>query len=149
MAWEIKFHPLAKEELAKLDGSIRKIVLKGIIKVSANPKPQSEGGYGKPLGNKGGNDLTGLLKIKYRDIGIRVVYKLLENEKTHEMYILVISARADNEVYDLAGKKKITHNMHFKSEVGSSPLRYNQLLCGHPHWGAWRKKMENGIEERF
>ena len=106
MAWEIKYHPLAKEELAKLDGSIRKIVLKGIIKVSANPKPQSEGGYGKPLGNKGVNDLTGLLKIKYRDIGIRVVYKLLENEKTHEMYILVISARADNEVYDLAGKRK-------------------------------------------
>ncbi|MBO4628547.1 MAG: type II toxin-antitoxin system RelE/ParE family toxin [Treponema sp.] len=106
MAWEIKYHPLAKEELAKLDGSIRKIVLKGIIKVSANPKPQSEGGYGKPLGNKGGNNLSGLLKIKYRDIGIRVVYKLLENEKTHEMYILVISARADNEVYDLAGKRK-------------------------------------------
>ena len=106
MAWEIKYHPLAKEELARLDGSVRKIVLKGIIKVSANPKPQSEGGYGKPLGNKAGNDLTGLLKIKYRDIGIRVVYKLVEDEKTHEMYILVISARADNEVYDLDGKRK-------------------------------------------
>lgn len=106
MAWEIKYHPLALEELNKLDGSVRKIVLKGIIKVSTNPKPQSEGGYGKPLGNKGGNDLTGLLKIKYRDIGIRVVYKLMEDEKTHNMYILVISARADNEVYDLAGKRK-------------------------------------------
>ncbi len=106
MAWAIKYHPLAKEELAKLDGSIRKIVLKGIIKVSANPKPQSEGGFGKPLGNKNGNNLTGLLKIKYRDIGIRVVYKLLEDEKTHEMYILVISVRADNEVYDLAGRRK-------------------------------------------
>ncbi|MBP5401828.1 MAG: type II toxin-antitoxin system RelE/ParE family toxin [Treponema sp.] len=106
MAWEIKYHPLAKEELAKLDGSVRKIVLKGIIKVSANPRPQSKGGYGKPLGNKGTNDLTGLLKIKYRDIGIRVVYKLMEDEKSHQMYILVISARADNEVYDLAGKRK-------------------------------------------
>ena len=40
------------------------------------------------------------------DIGIRVVYKLVEDEETHEMYILVISARADNEVYDLAGKRK-------------------------------------------
>lgn len=106
MLWEIKYHPLAEEDLAKLDGSVRKIVLKGILKVSANPKPQSEGGYGKPLGNKGGNDLTGLLKIKYRDIGIRVVYKLMEDEKTHKMYILVISARADNEVYVLAGKRK-------------------------------------------
>ena len=31
MAWEIKYHPLAKEELARLDGSVRKIVLKGIF----------------------------------------------------------------------------------------------------------------------
>jgi hypothetical protein len=30
----------------------------------------------------------------------------VEDEKTHNMYILVISARADNEVYDLAGKRK-------------------------------------------
>ena len=106
MAWTIKYHPIAKEELAKLDGSVRKIVLKGIIKVSVNPRPQNEGGYGKPLGNKNNNNLTGLLKIKFRDIGIRVVYKLVEDEKTHEMYILVISARADSEVYDLAGKRK-------------------------------------------
>ena len=106
MEWKIKYHPLAVEELQKLDGSVRKIVLKGILKVATNPKPQSEGGYGKPLGNKGSNKLTGLLKIKYRDIGIRVVYKLVEDSKTHEMYILVISARADNEVYDLAGKRK-------------------------------------------
>lgn len=106
MAWTIKYHPIAKEELAKLDGSVRKIVLKGIIKVSVNPRPQNEGGYGKPLGNKNNNNLTGLLKIKFRDIGIRVVYKLVEDEKTHEMYILVISARADREVYDLAGKRK-------------------------------------------
>lgn len=106
MEWKIKYHPLALEELTKLDGSVRKIVLKGILKVSSNPKPQNEGGYGKTLGNKGNNDLTGLLKIKYRDIGIRVVYKLIEDERTHEMYILVISARADNEVYDLAGKRK-------------------------------------------
>lgn len=106
MEWQIKYHPLAEEELSKLDGSVRKIVLKGIIKVASNPRPQNEGGYGKPLGNKNGNDLTGLLKIKYRDIGIRVVYKLIEDKITHEMYILVISARADNEVYNLAGKRK-------------------------------------------
>ncbi|MBP5156674.1 MAG: type II toxin-antitoxin system RelE/ParE family toxin [Treponema sp.] len=106
MEWKIKYHPLALEELGKLDGSVRKIVLKGILKVATNPKPQSEGGYGKPLGNKGGNDLTGLFKIKFRDIGMRVVYKLMEDEQTHEMYILVISARADNEVYTLAGKRR-------------------------------------------
>lgn len=104
--WKIKYHPLALEDLEKLDGSVRKIVLKGILKVSSNPKPQSQGGYGKPLGNKAANNLTGLMKIKFRDIGIRVVYKLMEDKRTHEMFILVISARADNEVYNLAGKRK-------------------------------------------
>ena len=106
MEWKILYHPLAKEEIEKLDGSVRKIVLKGIIRVSKNPLPKNKGGYGKPLGNKAGNDLTGLLKIKFLDIGIRLVYKLIEDEKTHEMYILVISARADNEVYNLARKRK-------------------------------------------
>ena len=74
MEWKIKYHPLAEEELSKLDGSVRKIVLKGILKSIC--------------------------------IGIRVVYKLFEDEKTHEMYILVVSVRADNEAYDLARKRK-------------------------------------------
>lgn len=58
------------------------------------------------MGNKDGNNLTGLLKIKFRDIGIRVVYTLIENEKKQQMYILVISSRADNEVYNLSAKRK-------------------------------------------
>jgi len=48
--------------------------LAGIKKVSKNPLPNPDG-YGKPLGNKGGYNLTGFFKIKYRDIGIGVVYK--------------------------------------------------------------------------
>lgn len=103
--WEVKYHPEAEKELTRLDGSVKKIVLAGILKVSQNPLPQSEGGYGKPLGNKNGNDLTGYFKIKFKKIGIRVVYKLIQDAVTHEMYILVISARADNEVYDLAGRR--------------------------------------------
>ena len=104
--WKVKYHPEAEKEFDRLDGSVRKIVLKGIIKVSENPLPQNQGGLGKPLGNKSGNDLTGLLKIKYKSIGLRVVYKLIIDEETNEMYILVISARSDNEVYNLAYKRK-------------------------------------------
>lgn len=50
--WEVKYHPEAEKELSRLDGSVKKIVLAGILKVSQNPLPQSEGGYGKPLGKK-------------------------------------------------------------------------------------------------
>jgi len=95
--WTIKYHPEAQKDLYKLDGSTVKTVLKGILKVAENPLSQSQGGYGKPLGNKGGINLTNLFKIKFKRIGIRVVYKLLSDELTQEMYILVIAARADSE----------------------------------------------------
>jgi mRNA interferase RelE/StbE len=63
----------------------------------------NEGGYGKPLGNKGGTDLTGFLKIKLRGSGLRVVYKLVRTES--EMLIVVVGARADDEVYETAEQR--------------------------------------------
>ena len=74
------------------------MVVKAINKVLQNPLPVTEGGYGKPLGNKQGNDLAGLLKIKLRDAGIRVVYKFIRTE----ILVVVIGARADDEVYETA-----------------------------------------------
>lgn len=90
--------------MKKLDHSIQLQVLKGIRKVSQNPLPIEEGGYGKPLGNKSGINLTNLLKIKFRDLGIRVVYKV---ERVNEvMKIIVISARTDEQVYKEAAKRR-------------------------------------------
>ena len=37
--WGIKYHPKAEAELSKLDESVRKTVLKGILKVAQNPLP--------------------------------------------------------------------------------------------------------------
>jgi len=95
---KIEYAPEAMEDLRKLDSTIRKRVLKAIEKVSKNPLPFTEGGYGKPLGNKNNQNLTGLLKIRVSDV--RVVYTLQKIRDT--MYIIVIAARADSEVYDLA-----------------------------------------------
>lgn len=63
-----------------------------------------EGGYGKPLGNKTGTNLTNLLKIKFRDLGIRVVYKVVRLDGV--MKIIVVSARTDEQVYKEAGKRR-------------------------------------------
>ena len=104
MSWEVHFTDDAIEDLRELDGSQRNAVLKAITKVSQNPLPASEGGYGKPLGNKHGNDLTGLCKIKLVKEGIRVVYALIRTETA--MKIIVIAARADDEVYELAAQRK-------------------------------------------
>lgn len=101
MGWKIKISDEAKKDYKKLDNSIKKQVLAGIIKVSKAPLP-SPHGYGKPLGNKNGNNLTGFFKIKYRGIGIRVVYTLIVDELI--MNIIVISERDDSFCYDLAAK---------------------------------------------
>lgn len=109
MNWTLKFLPEAKRDLEKLAGNQRIIVAKAIEKVRQNPVSIFEGGYGKPLGNKGGHDLTGLLKIKLKDAGLRVVYKLIRTDT--EMIIVVIGARADDEVYDIASKRIIKHEI--------------------------------------
>jgi mRNA interferase RelE/StbE len=101
MAWKIRIADEAKEDYKRIEGSVKKQVLAGILKVSEAPLP-SPNGYGKPLGNKNGNNLTGFFKIKYRGIGIRVVYTLVLDKMT--MNIIVISQRDDNYCYDLAGK---------------------------------------------
>ncbi len=104
MNWQIEFLKKAEKDMKKLDHSIQLQVLKGIRKVSQNPLPIEEGGYGKPLGNKSGINLTNLLKIKFRDLGIRVVYKV---ERVNEvMKIIVISARTDEQVYKEAAKRR-------------------------------------------
>ena len=51
MGWNIRITDEAKKDYSKIDGSMRKQVLAGIIKVSKAPLP-SPNGYGKPLGNK-------------------------------------------------------------------------------------------------
>lgn len=57
---------------------------------------------GNHWGIRGGNNLTGFFKIKYKGIGIRVVYTLVLEEAV--MNIVVISQRDDNYCYELAAK---------------------------------------------
>lgn len=101
--WDVSFTDEAKKDYDALGSVAINQVDKAIRKVSQNPLPQSEGGYGKPLGRKQGKNLTGLLKIKLKKLGIRVVYKLIRTDEI--MKIVVVAARADDEVYDIAAKR--------------------------------------------
>lgn len=104
MTWYVEFLKEAEKDMKKLDHSMQIQVLKGIKKVSQNPLPVDEGGYGKPLGNKSGTKLTNLMKIKFRNIGIRVVYKI---ERIDEiMKIVVVSVRTDDQVYKEAANRR-------------------------------------------
>jgi mRNA interferase RelE/StbE len=95
--------PEALDDIARLDGSQKREAEKAIFKVSQNPLPQREGGYGVELGNKAGLNLSGCLKIRLKKAGIRVVYQL-KREKGR-MVIVIIGMRAELEVYREAVKR--------------------------------------------
>lgn len=109
MSWTIQYLKDAQEDMKRLEKSTRIQVMNGIRKVSQNPLPASEGGYGKALGNKREMKLAGFCKIKFSALGIRTVYKLIR-DKEH-MLIVVVSVRADEEVYKEASKRKIKYSL--------------------------------------
>lgn len=107
--WALSFLPEAADDLESLDAPVRIRVLKAIEKVLTNPLPQFEGGPGKPLGKKRTYDLSGLLKIKLKADGIRVVYKLVrEND---EMRIIIVGVRSDEEVCREASRRREKHGL--------------------------------------
>lgn len=103
MNWKVEYLPEAERDLKDLDGSQRNLVLKAIKKVQQNPLPVEENGYGKPLGNHGSTNLAGLMKIKLRSAGLRIVYLLRRTETS--MLVVVIGVRADEDVYEIAQKR--------------------------------------------
>ncbi len=109
MTWIVEYLPEVEKDLKSLPPSRRLLARKAIEKVKQNPLPQSEGGYGKPLGHKSKTDLTNLLKVKLRGEGLRIVYKLVRSET--RMLIVVIGLREDNEVYELAHRRRTTHGI--------------------------------------
>ena len=109
MSWEVNYLPEADKDIAALARKQQIIVQKAIKKVKENPLPQSEGGYGKPLGHKHGTNLTNFLKIKLRGEGIRIVYKLIRTQT--QMLIVVVGIREDDEVYEIAQRRRDKHNL--------------------------------------
>jgi len=49
--WKVELIPEARDDFNSLDGSVRKRVLKQLVKLEQNPE------YGVPLGNKAGINL--------------------------------------------------------------------------------------------
>ena len=103
MNWAIDYIPEARKDIKNLDNSQWLSLRRAIEKVRQNPLPDYEGGYGKPLGNKGNINLSGCLKIKLKASGLRAVYRLIRTETTMQM--IVIGLRKDEEVYKTAEKR--------------------------------------------
>lgn len=103
MIWTTRLLPEAEDDFDELDGSQKKVVQKAIKKTEQNPLPRNEGGYGIPLGNKRGVDLTNFFEIKLRGAGLRVIYKLIRTEA--EMLVVIIGVREGEEIYGEAQER--------------------------------------------
>lgn len=109
MSWELQYLPEVQKDMEHLSRSQLLVVRKAINKVKANPLPQNEGGYGKPLGHKHSKNLTGFLKVKLRSQGIRIVYKLIRTDT--KLLIVVVGMREDEAVYEIAKKRIEKYNL--------------------------------------
>ena len=93
--WKVELVPEAQADFKRLDGSVKKKVLKQLIKLEKNPD------YGNPLGNKAGINLEGYFKLYADDKRIRIIYEKIDNI----IKVIAIDKREDMEVYRIALKR--------------------------------------------
>lgn len=85
--WKVKISKEAEKDFYSIDGSVRKQILAGILKVSRAPLP-APNGYGKLLGNKGGNNLTGFLKLNIAMINTVMILQPNYMKSTEIRYLI-------------------------------------------------------------
>jgi len=93
--WKVELVPEAQADFKRLDGSVKKRVLKQLVKLEKNPN------CGNPLGNKAGINLEGYFKLYADKKRIRIIYE----EVAHIIKIIAIDKREDMEVYRIALEK--------------------------------------------
>jgi len=93
--WKVELIQEAQNDFNSLDGSVKKRVLKQLVKLEQNPN------YGDPLGNKAGINLDGYFKLYADNKRIRIIYEKLESI----IKVIAIDKREDLEVYRIALKR--------------------------------------------
>ena len=71
--WKVELIAEAQADFNRLDGSVKKRVLKQLVKLEQNPK------YGDPLGNKAGINLEGYFKLYADKRRIRIIYEKIDH----------------------------------------------------------------------
>ena len=96
--WKVELIPEAQTDFNRLDGSVKKLILKQLVKLEQNPK------HGDPLGNKAGINLEGYFKLYADKKRIRIIYEEID----HIIKIIAIDKREDMEVYRIALKRIVS-----------------------------------------
>jgi len=98
--WKVELVPEAQSDFQKLDGSVKKRVLKQLVKLENNPD------CGDALGNKAGINLEGYFKLYADEKRIRIIYEKIENI----IKVIAIDKREDMEVYPIALKRNLSRH---------------------------------------
>ena len=99
--FEVVFIEEALEDYQKLDGSQRKYVDIALAKIEERADE-----LGEDLTKKNDSNLIGCKKIKFKKIGIRIVFRII-GSKAEIAEIISIGRRDKNEVYKKASKRLI------------------------------------------
>lgn len=94
----VVLHAAALDDIAELDGSERKAVFKGLLKLRTELEKR-----GAPLGS----GLTTFRKLVVGDRQIRIVYRVEANGTV--AVIWVVASRVDGQCYDLAMSRLALH----------------------------------------
>ena len=102
LTWKVELIPEAQADFNRLDGSVKKRILKQLVKLEQNPK------YGDPLGNKAGINLEGYFKLYADKKRIRIIYEEIDRI----IKIIAIDKRENMEVYRIALKRILSMKSH-------------------------------------
>ncbi len=102
LTWKVELIPEAQADFNRLDGSVKKRILKQLVKLEQNPK------YGDPLGNKAGINLEGYFKLYADKKRIRIIYEIID----HIIKIIAIDKRKNMEVYRVALKRILSMELN-------------------------------------
>lgn len=98
MSYTLQFVEGAVADLKALDPPLQRLAWKQIQKIAQAPE------LGKPLGSRMGYDLTGLRAMRFYHEVYRVVYEVLEQEKTVKIW--GIGKREREEVYRMVAHRR-------------------------------------------
>lgn len=111
--WKVELIPEATLDFNALDGSVRKAVLKQLVKLEHDPR------YGDPLGNKAGINLEGYYKQYADKKKVRIVYTV----EGQTVRVIAIDRREDMAVYQIAmGRIRCQGSSHQPNEETAKDL---------------------------
>jgi len=100
--WKVELIAEAHADFKRLDGRVKKQILKQFVKLEQNPR------YGDPLGNKAGINLEGYFKLYADKKRIRIIYTAID----HVIKVIAIDKREDLEVYRIALKRILSMKLN-------------------------------------